>query len=427
MRIHYMAILGLIMVVSGAVALGGPVRSGSKTGSPQIVQRLTPDHFRCIVVGDSQTTGPNGDRIRTQFHQWDAPIVGELITVGNPSTGYVVNNSNAGIANLSYSGIDLDGGWLDGGPNDFFAALAARWTCLGDIQSIGWRVGRYRLRFGSGNNQAAWNQAWGIGKPLVAKIAVRTGPMCVDFVETVPERGGVSSFSNRRVHKLKKTWGVQIIEQPIPVDINPGGDDVGVGLFFPGGSIEKSGQVLEVLGVVIERVDELGRSLRGTIVGYQGRGGWNIEDHLSKLSFASRVALVEMTGADSIMIMLGHNQESGGQQAIASNMQQLVAQWEAAYVALGRDRPSIIYITPWAIISDSASPYMLEMESVMRGLALQNRKDVFVSFLPGHNYLRPDVFDPMRYQLDHGGVHPGNVPTAERLSEDLYKMLFGGG
>jgi len=424
MRGRVFSILVLLLCIFGVVAMIGPVRPRSNNKIAQPVPRISPEYFRCILVGDSQTTEPSANRIRTQDHQWDAPIVGELICVGSSTVGFVVNNSNGGIGNLAYSNISLNNGWPNGGPGDFFAPLGSHWECSGDILAPGSRVGRFRLRFGSGNFNAPWDEPWGIGNRLVAKIAIRTSPMCVDAIETRPERGGLSSFSNRIVHKLNKSWGVQIIEQPIPVDIDPLGDDVGVGLFFPSGSVEQAGQVLQVLGVVIERVDSYGRSLNGTVVGYQGRGGWNIQSHLDKISFASRVALVEMINPDYIMIMLGHNQESGGIESVSVKMELLVKKWETVFLNMGRARPGFIYVTPWTILSENVSPYLLEVESVMQLLAAQNRRDVHINYLPRFDYLRPDIFDPARYQLDSSRVHPGDIPTAINLTNDLFQMIF---
>ncbi len=391
--------------------------------SKQPVPALTPRSFRCIVVGDSQTTGPNADRIRTQTHRWDAPILGEQVCVGALSTGFVVNNSDAGVAGLVYQNVDPNEGWPDGGADDFFAAYGAAWSCQGDIAAPGARIGRYRLRFG--NAEAPWNEAWGIGQTLVARIAVRTGPLCVEAVETRAERGGVVSSSARRVHALSRAMGVQVIEQPIPLNFNPLGDDVGVGLYLPGSQIEQAGQVLQVLGVVIERVAPDGRRLGGTLIGYQGRGGWNISDHIDRISPASRAALVEMTDADYVVIMLGHNQEPGGKDEVRIKLGELVELWELVYTQTGRTRPSFVFVVPWAAISSTASEYMLEVEAAMIDLAAAHRRDTVVNFLPRFDYQRPDVYDPAHYQLDGAGVHPGNIPTAENLSQDLYELLFG--
>ncbi len=413
--------LVLIVCIGAGV---GPVHDEKQSDPVDVVRKISEERFRCILVGDSQTTDPSANRIRTQNHRWDSPIVGELVVVGNSSAGFLVNNGTGNIPGLSYRIVDLNDGWPDGGPNDFFASFAGCWTTDGDVSSPNSRIGRYRLRFGTGNTDAPWDNHWGVDQPLVAKIAVRTGPMCVDAVETRAERGGATSVSARTVHSLNKTWGVQVIEQEIPTDFNSMGDDVGVGLYLPASSSEKAGQELQVLGVLIERVDQHGNPMQGTVIGYQGRGGWAIEDHLYKLSKASRVALIEMVNPEYVMIMLGHNQESEGQQAVLSNLLLLVKQWEAAFAASGRSRPSIIYVTPWTIITKSASPYMLTVESVMNDLASMHRRDVHVNYLSRYNYIRPDIFDHTRYTLDGPNVHPGDIPTAVNMSEDLYQMLF---
>jgi len=422
------------MCVLGFVGLGflvlagmGPIQPGravAPKSNQDVGVRLNPSRFRCIVVGDSQTTDPSAFRIRTQTHGWDAPIIGELICVGNSATGFLVNNSNAGQSDIVYQSIEMNQGWPNGGPADFFALFGANWTFLGDINAPGSRIGRYRLRFGISNTDAPWEEPWGVGQPLVAKIAVRTSPMCVDAIETRAERGGISSPGARTVHKLSKQWGIQIIEQPIPIDFNPLGDDVGVGFYLPSSSVEQFGQFLQVLGVVIERVGPKGQRLNGTLIGYQGRGGWSAQEHLDRISPASRSALIEMIDAQYIMMMLGHNQEPGGQASIEPDLLRLVSEWEKAFTVIGRSRPSFVFVVPWAVISESASPYMLEVESVMQMLAADNRRDMLVNYLQRYMYLRPDVYDSAQFELDNALVHPGDIPTAVNLSEDLFEMLF---
>lgn len=424
MRHHVLTRIGLTSLFAGMLAIGGPVQRGARQDFAQPTPKLSPDRFRCILVGDSQTTDPSSTRIRTQNHRWDAPVVGELVAVGSSATGFVVNNSNAGQKDIIYQTVDLNVGWPNGGPNDFFALHGANWTLLADINAPGSRIGRYRLRFGGSNTDAPWDIAWGIGQPLVAKIAVRTSPMSVGAIQTRAERGGVNSADARIVHQLNKQWGVQIIEQPIPNDFNPMGDDVGVGFYLPSGSIEKAGQVFQVLGVVIERVGPAGQELNGTLVGYQGRGGWNIQDHLDLISPASRAALIEIVNPEYLMIILGHNQEPGGLVNIEPNLKALVDKWETSFAMLGRRRPTVIYVTPWAIFSETASDYLLEAEMVMARMANDQRADLALSYLQLFNNMRPDLYDPSMYQLDGANVHPGDIPSAVNLSQDLFELLF---
>lgn len=418
------AICGAAIMGAGPVFSPGKARPVAANASPRASVRLDPSDFRCILLGDSQTADPNPNRVRTQTHGWDAPVLAEQVCVGSQSTGYVVNNTAAGITGLTYQNIDMNQGWPNGGPNDFFALHGAHWGFMQDVNAPGSRIGRYRLRFG--NPGAPWDQAWGVGAPMVARIAVRTSPDCIDSVETRAERGGVVSVSARGVHTLSKEWGVQIIEQRIPADISPSGDDIGVGVYLPTGNVEQPGQVLQILGVLLERVGPNGERLNGTLIGYQGRVGWSMRDHLDLISHASRAALVEMTDADHVMIMLGHNREPRGQDFIATDLGKLVDLWELAYMQMGRRRPTFVFVIPWAISGTSASDYMLAVESAMIQRAGMRRRDLVVNYLPLYDYLRPDVFDPARYRLDAANVHPDDIPTAVNLAEDLYEMLFEG-
>ncbi len=407
--------------------MGGPVFQGVREKTLEAKPRLSPDQFRCILIGDSQTTNPNSNGVRTQTHRWDAPILGEFVSSGNSDSGTLVNNSSAGIGGLVYQNVDLNVGWPNGGPPDFMARFGANWTCDGDIDAPDSIVGRYRIRFGWPNTHAPWDEAWGINQQLVARIAVRTSPDSVDAVMTRGERGGLLDPGGGTVHKLNKTWGVQVIEQSIPIEFNPNGDDVGVALFFPEGSQETAGQVLQVLGVLIERVDQNGQRLNGTLIGYQGRGGWAIEDHLSLISPASRVAMIEMFDPDYLLIMLGHNKESGGEKSIEPNMRALVHEWEGSFDTLGRDRPGVIYAVPWTIHTETASSYLLTLEAVAETLAGERRSDIVVSYLEYFNDIRPDLVDPKSYIFAFPHVHPANFQTAANLSEVLYDMLFGPG
>lgn len=415
------------VLFTGAFCMGGPVYQGARSKSIKAKPRLSPERFRCILIGDSQTTGPNSNGVRTQTHRWDAPILGEFLSSGNGFTGTLVNNSNAGILGIEYQNIDLNVGWPNGGPGDFMALNGANWTCSGDIDAPFSPIGRYRVRFGGINTQAPWDQAWGIGQPLVARIAVRTSPDCVEAVMTRGERGGVMMPGGGTVHTLKKAWGVQIIEQPISVGFNPAGDDVGVGLYLPDGFVETPGQVLQVLGVLIERVGPSGERLNGTLIGYQGRGGWAIEDHLALISPAARVAMIEMFDPDYLMVMLGHNQEPGGEKAIESNLRALIQGWENSFIQTGRDRPGTIYVVPWTIVTETASPYLLTLEAVAVSMANERRSDTVMNYLSYFDNIRPDIVDPELYLLSFAHIHPANIDTAVNLSEDLYDMLFGRG
>jgi hypothetical protein len=385
-----------------------------------------PNNFRCIVVGDSQTTDTSAERIRTQAHRWDAPIIGELVCIGSSSTGFLVNNGTFGVPNVLYRNVDLDGSWLDNGPRDFIAQYAGEWEFQDDITVSGARIGRYRLRFGGNNVDAPWRESWGIGNNLIARVAVRTSANSIRQIETRAERGGVVDLASRRVHNLDNFWGVQIIEQPIPAGFNPFGDDVGVGVYLPSGQIEEPGQVLQILGVVIERVDHLGQRLPGTIMTYQGRGGWSILDHLNGVSEASRRALAEMTQANTVLFALGHNPEGSDLSLIETRARLLVERWENAFEDAGLDRPRFIYLAPWMIDSGFIQVYLLSVESAYKKLASERRSDLMISYQSLFNDLRPDVFDPNRYQLDIFGTHPGDIPTAVNLSQDLYEMLFEG-
>lgn len=385
-----------------------------------------PDHFRCIVVGDSQTSGPESNRIRTQSHRWDANFTGEQLIIGNSFSGFLVHNGTGGSPDITYELFNINSGWRDGGARDVFAVRAHQWIFGADVQTQGMLIGRFRLRFGAGNTDAMWATPWGVDAPMRARIIIRTSPSSIPAIEVRAERGGQFSSKARAVYELNNEWGVQIIEHYIPAGFASGGDNVGIGLFPPVGYIEEPGSRLQILGVFLERVNDRGVAVPGSILAYQGNGGWSIDDHLGRITLASRVAMIQATDADHVMIMIGHNREPGGLEQIEPYLRQLVIDWEGAYAVAGRERPRFIYVCPWAVGDEHVSPYLLEMERVMGVLAAQNHNDLFLNYLKLHDYMRPDVFDPDRYTLDGPRVHPLDIPTAVNLSQDLYEMLFEG-
>lgn len=416
-----------IFVLAVAILGMGPKNTKFVGSLPTVNQAdskfiLNPNNFRCILVGDSQTTTPDPERIRTQTHRWDVPFVGQEIVIGASSSGYTVNNF--GITNLAYHLVDLNSGWNDGGSEDFFAPSASEWVCVDDVQSPGSRFGRYRINFGSGNINAPYSQPWGVGVDLVARIAVRTGPGTVPAVETRAERGGTVDSSGRITHQLDTIDGIQILEQPIPASIDLFAEIAGVGLYLPSGSIEQTGQTLQVLGVIITRAGMPNQTPNGFMMSYQGRGGWNIQDHLTRTSNLSRRALVRMTDATHVMIMLGHNREPEGSKIFAQRLAELVSAWEASFVLEGYQRPTFVFVVPWPLEGKLASEYLSQVNTDMRSRARLNHRDVFVSFYDYFSGISPEIANPGRYTLDGGHVHPGDIDTAVNLSDDLFHLLF---
>lgn len=420
-RLHAYVVFALCVC---CLFLPPSTRGGAGKRAPA-VSRLDPGSFRCIFVGDSQTTLPYPARVMPQMQRWEVDHAGVQIGLSS-STGGLVHNGSAGLKQVVYECIEPRTGWPNGGPSDYFAQCAANWTFLADVDAPDARIGRYRVGFGDMNSHAPWSSDWGAGQNLVARIAVRTSPNSVGWVDTAPECGGQVAESMRRTHQLSQAWGVQIIEQPIPAWINPLAMDMGVGLYLPDGVEERKGDVLQVLGVVIDRVDSRGIRARGTLIGYQGNGGWCITDHLRHVSRASRMALVELHDADTIVIALGHNREPGGRSDVEPGLRQLVREWESAFTTLGRARPRFVYLTLWPVEDEAAQDYLRHVETVMRELADEHRADQLISMMEFFDYTRPDVVDPERYRLDAFGLHPRDASTATHLAEDLYGMLFEG-
>ena len=315
-------------------------------------------------------------------------------------------------------------GWGDGGPDDFFAANGHEWTCSDDILSNGSRIARFRLNFGPTNTESPWNEQWGVGKSMVARIAIRTSPNTVPAIQVRPERGGQVATQIASTVVLNRQWGIQIIEQAIPAWIDPVAEQAGIGLYFPAGYIEKPGQKLDVIGVSLHLVDKDGQIEDGTFIGYQGRGAWRVWNHVTQISQQSRVAMIKMIDPQYIVIMLGHNQEWDGIGVYEPGMVALVQLWEEAFASLNRPRPQFIFLSPWGIGVGLNQPYLRVVDDVNKRMSLLNRLDMNISLFQLYGGVSPEIYDPGNYDMDSGLIHPNDALTARRISTDLYNQLF---
>jgi len=387
---------------------------------------LHPGRFRAIVVGDSQTTTPTATRLNVQAQRLALPHCGALLTVGNQAVGLRVSLSNGGFSNLAFAYVDPYAGWDDGGPRDFFHTKGARWICLGDIDSHGEILGRYGLSFGPDNTQAPWTEAWGVGRELVARIAVRTSPRSVPAVAVRSFRGQTSDEVGSRVYELEDSYGITIIEHPIPVSTDPDATFMGVELFLPEGSTEARLDRLDVLGAAIMLAPASdGTPADGVLFAAQGRAAWNVSDHLALISQGSREALIKLVDAEHLVVMLGHNQEDGGIGQFPGAFDQLVALWEQAFIAEGRWRRSTTLVSPWLLSGAQQNEYLRSVDTYTRIVASTRARTRVFSYPELFGLEVPDVADPDRYRLDHSG-HPLDLESGRALAEDLMCGLFPG-
>jgi len=430
-------LIGLRVVVVcmiGALCFGaGPKSSGSHSvgvqadrafDDTQVQPVLDPDSFSCIILGDSQLSGPNSNGVRTQMHGWDSNFVGDLVTVGNNASGYEATMGNAGNPDLFYRPVDVSTGWGDSGPRDFFAVAGHEWRCFADIPSNGARIARYRLNFSVLNTDSPWDESWGVGENIVARIAIRNNPNSVRAIQTRPERGELIVGQLGRTHILDQGWGIQIIEQRIPASIDPDADRMGVGLFFPPNRTEEDGMNLQVLGVTFHKADRFWNIERGTFIGYQGRASFSVWDHIELFSQQSRVALIEMIDPDYIMIMLGHNTEANGFLSYEPGLIMLSKLWDSAFTSLRRPRPSFIFVSPWGVGLSDEQPYLGAANRVNERIGMSARTKWYVSLFDRYDRVSPEVFDPATYNMDLWHVHPQDAATGRRIAEDLYDLLF---
>lgn len=147
-------------------------------------------------------------------------------------------------------------------------------------------------------------------------------------------------------------------------------------------------------------------------------------DHIHRLTEPSRAALISMIEPKYVMIMLGHNVENGGVGTVQVHTQEITNMWENSFALAGRPPPVFIYVVPWLIAGDFSSAYIGVINNAFRIQANRRRNSKLVSLYHLYDRTIPDEFDSERYQLDSNGVHPGNIPTAVNISQDLYNLLF---
>lgn len=405
----------------------GQVESSSRSigiGDQLLAPRLNPDRFRAIILGDSQLSGPNANGVRTQMHAWDSDFAGDLLTIGNNAGGYEVTFGVGGSDNLEYQSVDVFDGWGDGGPADFFAVSGHQWTCSDDIDFNGGRIARYRLNFSVINLEAPWNEPWGVGENIIARIAVRTSPNSVPAIQVRPDRGGIIQSQLIRTHALNQDWGIQIIEQIVPASTDPEALQMGIGLYFPPDTVETQGMTLQVLGVSFHRADLDWNEQPGTILGFQGRASMNVWDHVNYFSQQSREALVEMINPNVVMTMLGHNVEDNGFLTYEPGLVMLRSLWDDAFRSAGREPPIHVFVSPWGTGTRIEQPYLEAANRANERVSYTSRKSWNVSLFEFYDGVSPEIFDPMKYNMDFWHVHPGDGPTAREIAQDLYGLLF---
>ena len=408
--------VGVILTLA-FTAIANPVSIPvSASANPNIQPVFDQNNFRAVIIGDSQTTTSWAGRITSHYHDWDGTFVGEFLSSGHSAGGVSVNN--IGLSNVIYRAIDPDDNWSDGGPGDHFSRGSSEWETLGDINAPGSFVGRYRVNVSATNTDAPWNYNWVENEDLVFRVAVRSGPNSIPAVELRPDRGTIGSGT---VFDIDSSPGIQIFEIDVPASLNPTGTLVGGTISFPTGYIEENGQFLQVLGAYVG----IKGDPNGLVVGYQGDSGWNLLRHIDTLSQESRVRLVEMLHLNTMIMIQGHNREWDNQPIFPVRAAQLMSMWDAAFDTAGFNRPKWVLVEPWRIQTGSWDGYQTIVENGLSMIAQFNRRAIHVRYGDLFNNLRPDEFDPIRYQLDTGLVHPGNVPSAAALGEDLETLIFG--
>jgi hypothetical protein len=397
----------------------GHYSSGSTaTSEPLIVFDL--NNMRVIIVGDSQVASMPGTRIRVHKRYWDMPTAGAFVGAHFIWAGQEVVFDVTNIDGLSSREISNAATWSGGGPRDFGTLRGYEWLCASDVDVPDTAFGAYRHYLEYPNLRPP-QYDWITGRDILVRVAVRTNPSSVPYVETRATRGGLTDQATGTVHSIQRKHGYQILEQIVPASFAPDGDGTGVSFFLTEGVEELPGENFQVLGVAMLALNANGNPIPGQIVGANAQSGWSVSNHL-ELSESSRMALIELVDANTLMVMLGHNREHLSGPGFESNYNDLIDLWFGAFESLDRRPPTLISVAPWMIGQVWAPDYLANVQDVMEARCEEDG-GIFLSYLDYFDWQVPDEFDPELYTLDGIRTHPNDGDTAHNLSLDMEIML----
>ncbi len=415
--------LAVLLTLCGMGPIGDSKQSGhfSKGNSPdhEPLVEFDIDNMRVIIVGDSQVASMPA-RIRGQIRNWDMPVGGAFVGAHFIWAGQEVLFDVSDIDGVSSRQITNAATWSGGGPSDFGTLRGYEWVCNDDVDAPESAFGVYRHWLGYPNLTPP-TYDWITGRDVLVRVAVRTNPNSVPFVETRATRDDFTDLTTRTVHALQRKHGYQILEQIVPAEFAPTEDGTGVSFFLPDGVEELPGENFQVLAVALLALNENGNPMPGQMVGANAYPGWRVSNHLA-LSQSSRKALIELIDANTVMVMLGHNREYTSGPGFDSNYNDLIDLWYGAFDDLNHRPPTLIHVAPWMIGQEWAPSYLADVQSVMEARSEQDGS-IFLSFLDYFDWQAPDEFDPELYVLDSIRTHPNDTPTAYNLSLDLEIML----
>ncbi len=418
-----------VLCLAAAFLIGaGPIKNAERSGEFLIGDRgisepLTEfdlNNMRLILVGDSQVASMPGFLIRVHKRYWDMPIAGVFVGAHFIWAGQSVEFDVSMIDGLTSRELTSASSWSGGGPNDFATFRGYEWLCESDVDDPDTAFGAYR-HYVEYPNLRPPQYDWISGRDILVRVAVRTNPSSVPYVETRATRGDLTDKTTGTIHSIQRKHGYQILEQVVPAGFAPDGDGTGVSFFLPDGVEELAGENFQVLGVSMLALNANGNPIPGQVVGANAHSGWRASNHL-EISQSSRKALIELVDANTVMVMLGHNREHLTGPGFESNYNDLIDLWYGAFESLDRKPPTLISVAPWMIGPEWAPSYLADVQSVMEARSDQDGS-IFLSYLEYFDWQAPDVFDPELYTLDGIRTHPGDSDTAHNLSLDMEIML----
>lgn len=403
----------------GNPELSGRYPSGNHAQAIPMIE-FDPNNMRAIIVGDSQVASSAASRIRVHMRNWDMPVGGTFIGTHFFWSGQEIAYDVSHIPTLTSNEVSNPNAWSGGGPSDFGVRRGYEWVCLGDVDDPDEPIGSYR-HFMNTYNTVPWNYDWIAGRNVLIRVAMRTTPNSIPIIETRATRGKATDLSTRTIHKINREYGYQILEQIVPNDFAAGVDGTGVSFFLPDGVSEVAGETFQVLGVSLLVLGENGKPIRGKIIGANAYPGARVSTLLA-ISDASRQALIDLIDANTVIIMLGHNRDDLNGPSFEKSYTSYVGKWMQAFETTGRQPPTVINVVPWIIDRDWSAEYLQEVSETMESTA-RATGGMFLSYPERFDWKTPVQYDPVVYQFDSGGAHPGTDATARQLSFDLEEML----
>jgi len=147
------------------------------------------------------------------------------------------------------------------------------------------------------------------------------------------------------------------------------------------------------------------------------QGGYSFKEHLDNIDNAARGNIVSaMNGADVVVWLLGHNQETSGTRP--DNFLDAVSNMNARHTGGSYSTPDHVYVAPW--YSPSAGGWDAQAVDAMFEVCKSNGHG-FINLFEKFNRFSPGQQDG--YTMDGSDLHPANAATARLLTDAILEEM----